>query len=468
MRWSWAQYSNRSLGADNWVPERGEGSDWCNLGLTLVDSLDTLYLMGLRDEFDRAEAWVRDSLSMAGSRDTWQSFFEITILGLRVLGGLLGAFAVSERGVFLERAAELGDRLLAAWGPADGLYPVGEVNVRLGQGRVIRWMGGKGLLPIYYNKHGPQGSDVSLGARGDSYYEYLIKGFLQTRQSERVLFDKWKLAMDEMFKQLTFKSQDGHTYVAKMRASTVVPEFDHLACFVPGMLVLAAEAAPEGALGGDERQHYREAAEEITETCHAMYDTKSGLAPEIVAAEAMYYVHYYTGDPKYRGEAVRILERLPAALREVAREPMLKRVARLAMAHVGEVPALESLAFRMLDWYGYGEISLSVLEKDFQSRRQEVPEDLDQVFEAIDINRDGYVSYLTFLSATLPPAMRKCESLCKVVFGIFDRNKDGAVDADDLTGVFGEEEVCQRIVSEVSYEGTISFQDFKNLLASAV
>jgi len=174
-----------------------------------------------------------------------------------------------------------------------------------------------------------------------------------------------------------------------------------------------------------------------------------------------------TGDTS-KGEAVRILERLPAALREVAREPMLKRVARLAMAHVGEVPALESLAFRMLDWYGYGEISLSVLEKDFQSRRQEVPEDLDQVFEAIDINRDGYVSYLTFLSATLPPAMRKCESLCKVVFGIFDRNKDGAVDADDLTGVFGEEEVCQRIVSEVSYEGTISFQDFKNLLASAV
>ena len=32
------------------------------LGATIVDSLDTLYLMGLMDEFNKAKEWVRLSL----------------------------------------------------------------------------------------------------------------------------------------------------------------------------------------------------------------------------------------------------------------------------------------------------------------------------------------------------------------------------------------------------------------------
>merc|ERR1719230_1053487 len=71
----------------------------------------------------------------------------------------------------------------------------------------------------------------------------------------------------------------------------------------------------------------------MTKTCHMMYATKSGLAPEIVefstgkmrikpadafsllrpeAAEAMYYMHYYTGDPKYRLWASEILQAMHA------------------------------------------------------------------------------------------------------------------------------------------------------------
>ena len=63
---------------------------WFNLGLTLVDSLDTLLIMGLRDEFLEARNWVESSLAVNPDVDV--NLFETTI---RVLGGLLASFHLS-------------------------------------------------------------------------------------------------------------------------------------------------------------------------------------------------------------------------------------------------------------------------------------------------------------------------------------------------------------------------------------
>jgi len=167
-------------------------------------------------------------------------------------------------------------------------------------------------------------------------------------------------------------------------------------------------------------------------------------------------------------EALGILERLPETFRSVATEPMLKRVARLAMAHLGNVGSPERLAFRMLDWHGYGELSISVLEGEFNYRGAKVPKDLEQLFDAININRDGYISYLTFLSVTLPLAMRTDEKLCQVAFSIFDRGKDGFIDAADLEGVFGDEAACRSILAEVTAAGRLSFRCFARLMGAAV
>ena len=39
--------------------------NWFGLGLTLIDSLDTMYVMNLRDEFDEAKDWVAEHLSFS-------------------------------------------------------------------------------------------------------------------------------------------------------------------------------------------------------------------------------------------------------------------------------------------------------------------------------------------------------------------------------------------------------------------
>merc|ERR1719265_2525456 len=81
-----------------------------------------------------------------------------------------------------------------------------------------------------------------------------------------------------MMQRLVRTSHDGHVYVGKEISGKMVHEFDHLACFVAGMLVQGLHELP----GGTVPESYGKTAAEITKTCWAMYGTKSGMAPEIV------------------------------------------------------------------------------------------------------------------------------------------------------------------------------------------
>lgn len=105
-------------GQDELLPLSKTGSKWFNLGLTLVDALDTLLLLHLDAEFEEARKWVARSLNVAS--DEAVNLFETTI---RVLGGLLAAFHLSGGDeLFLFRAAELGIRLEPAFDSPSGVW----------------------------------------------------------------------------------------------------------------------------------------------------------------------------------------------------------------------------------------------------------------------------------------------------------------------------------------------------------
>jgi len=168
-------------------------------------------------------------------------------------------------------------------------------------------------------------------------------------------------------------------------------------------------------------------------------------------------------------EAITIRERLPETLRAVGKEPMLKRVARQIFAHdaCGKTCIAERIAYQMLDSYGYGEISIGVLEKDFLKRGADTPEDIEELFDAIDLNRDGYIGTLAFLSATLPAAVCNDENLCRVAFAMLDRGKDGFIDAEDLENTFGHERgspICKGALLDVCDDGWLSFEQFVQLM----
>ena len=95
------------------------------MGVTLVDSLDTLWIMGMKDEFEEAKEWVKNELSFSHA-DT-VSMFETTI---RELGGLISAYDLSGDQVFLDKAKELGDLLMPAFDTGE-FHPLPSISNHL-------------------------------------------------------------------------------------------------------------------------------------------------------------------------------------------------------------------------------------------------------------------------------------------------------------------------------------------------
>jgi hypothetical protein len=64
MRHCWNGYKQHAWGFDELKPQSGRGqNNWGGMGVTLLDSLDTLWLMGMREEFEEATEWVEQHLN---------------------------------------------------------------------------------------------------------------------------------------------------------------------------------------------------------------------------------------------------------------------------------------------------------------------------------------------------------------------------------------------------------------------
>ena len=124
MRHAWSGYRTYAWGRDELKPQSKVGADpWGGIGCTLVDALDTLWLMGLRSEFEEAARWAKEKLTFAHAGTV--STFETTI---RELGGLLAAHDLSGDAGLLARAEEIGSKLVRAF--AGGAMTSGQVGLR--------------------------------------------------------------------------------------------------------------------------------------------------------------------------------------------------------------------------------------------------------------------------------------------------------------------------------------------------
>jgi len=98
---AWKAYTQYAWGKDEVNPVSHTGSSTLfSMGLTIVDSLDTLWIMGLREEYQRARGWVAENLDIERKSNT-VSLFECTI---RILGGLLGIFHLTGDKMYLDKA----------------------------------------------------------------------------------------------------------------------------------------------------------------------------------------------------------------------------------------------------------------------------------------------------------------------------------------------------------------------------
>src|ERR1044072_5214513 len=134
MAWAWDQYREDAWGKDEIKRVSGGNSSFPikkgpHLGLSIVEALDTLWLMGLDSRCEAGVNWIKANLDF--DVDGEGSVFETTI---RLLGGLLSAHLACGDRVLLEKARGLADRLLPAFATPTG-FPYRFVNLRHRAGR---------------------------------------------------------------------------------------------------------------------------------------------------------------------------------------------------------------------------------------------------------------------------------------------------------------------------------------------
>ncbi|CAI6338501.1 unnamed protein product [Periconia digitata] len=111
---SWDGYRKFAWLEDELKPQSNTSRNpFAGWGATLVDALDTLWIMGLKDEFDEAAKAV-DQIDFTTTTRSDIPLFETTI---RYLGGLLAAYDISGKKYknLLTKAEELAEILLSAF-----------------------------------------------------------------------------------------------------------------------------------------------------------------------------------------------------------------------------------------------------------------------------------------------------------------------------------------------------------------
>jgi mannosyl-oligosaccharide alpha-1,2-mannosidase len=131
MRWAWRQYRERAWGKDQIKPLSGGTESFPlkdhHLGLTIVEALDTLWVMGLDEEFRDGVEWVKRNLDF--DVDGEVSVFETSI---RLVGGLLSAWHACGDPVLLAKARDCAERLMPSFAASPLGIPHRFVNLRKG------------------------------------------------------------------------------------------------------------------------------------------------------------------------------------------------------------------------------------------------------------------------------------------------------------------------------------------------
>jgi mannosyl-oligosaccharide alpha-1,2-mannosidase len=334
---AWTGYQDHAWMADGLMSLSGSRKNqFCGWSATLVDALDTLYIMGFETEFEEA---LNATLTIDFGRNGQQcevNLFESTI---RYLGGMLAAYDLSRDARLLPKLIELGDLLLTAFQTSNGMpclhcklategvvvesgpSPLADVGslylefARLAQvtederymsivdslsqifARAQNQSSIPGLWPEWILANSTDGEDAQvarysnrygLGALSDSTYEYLVKTHLLLGRTTTIYKTMWKSASTKIKQHILFRpflpSLNGTNIILpgivtkeSEQNATLETRTEHLACFSGGMFAMAARIF-------NEPDHFS-IGEQITKGCVWAYNNSvTGIMPETFTA----------------------------------------------------------------------------------------------------------------------------------------------------------------------------------------
>ncbi|PNY25799.1 alpha-1,2-Mannosidase [Tolypocladium capitatum] len=285
---SYDAYRTHAWMRDELMPVSGRHKDpFGGWAATLVDSLDTLWIMGFKDEFAVASA-AACTIDWADTTARAANLFETTI---RHLGGLLSAYDLSGDRALLDKALELGEMLYHGFDTPNRMpgFWLNFEEARTGQlvaglndpsaspaslcveftrlsqltgdpkfydatDRVTRFLErtqNETLLPgmwpttLDFQNEQAVSSQFTLGALADSLYEYLPKMHALLGGVDDTYEKMYRVSMDTAVRHLLFRpmlpDQKDVLFTGDWHANAAdkfMPNSQHLTCFVGGMFGL--------------------------------------------------------------------------------------------------------------------------------------------------------------------------------------------------------------------------------------
>ncbi|KAL4970751.1 glycoside hydrolase family 47 protein [Aspergillus stella-maris] len=328
---AWNGYKNNAWLRDELSPlSGGYRNSFAGWAATLVDSLDTLVIMGLMDEFEEA-LQALERIDFTTTESIQINVFETNI---RYLGGLLGANDLTESKypILLQKATEIADFLYGSFDTRNrmpqsrwewtrsaagmSIKPSGNTilaelgSLNLEFTRMTQLTGDQkyfdaiqrisdklesaqketqvpGLWPMLVDAHNMRFNDprYTIGGMADSTYEYLPKEHLllegRTQQYQRMYESAIKPIKERLlFRPMTKDGKDilfsGNLYApTKHSRRTIEPQAEHLKCFLGGTIGIGAKVFS--------RNEDLSTARKLTDGCIWAYDIMpTGIMPEIM------------------------------------------------------------------------------------------------------------------------------------------------------------------------------------------
>ncbi|KAK7749925.1 hypothetical protein SLS53_000507 [Cytospora paraplurivora] len=334
---SWGGYKRNAWMADEVTPLSGEAKNpFGGWAATLVDALDTLWIMGLEDEFEEAVE-AAGTIDFSRTKTDLINVFETTI---RYMGGFLAAYELSGKKyqILLRKAVEVGELLMCAFDTDDRmpiarwdwkLYMTGHAqkhpksvlvselgSLSLEFTKLSQLTGDMkyydavqriadvfeesqdetklpGMWPVLVasSESGPsftEDNQFTLGGMEDSLYEYFPKQYLVLGgvfDQPKKMYEKFIGVAKKHLMRRALNADNipivisGDVKVKVFQDENLnkrvhVPRGQHLTCFVGGMVGLASKIF--------RRPAEMDLAMQLTDGCVWAYNnTATGIMPEI-------------------------------------------------------------------------------------------------------------------------------------------------------------------------------------------
>nr|XP_016931058.1 mannosyl-oligosaccharide alpha-1,2-mannosidase IA-like [Drosophila suzukii] len=323
MKFAWKGYAENAWGfnelnSELGVPHNESVFGSHHIGLSIIDSLDTLFIMGLKEEYEQGRKWVADNFTL-DHIDGYLSVYELTG---RIAGGLLSMYAITGDDVYITQSEYVIRKLLPAfnssmhipharinpaakkaaphsWTPESLLGEIGSLNMEFYytseitghrkyrpvvhhvRDQLDMLFKPRDMYPDYIHPRtalwGPL--KMSMGPKGGGgLYECMLKSWLRSNQLDDQARDLYMKAIHQVINSMVGLSFGGLTYVGELSNFHVIRRMEHSTCFTGGLFALGSQAFYNDSQL--EAKHLQ-LGKDLALTCRESYRrSATGLGPE--------------------------------------------------------------------------------------------------------------------------------------------------------------------------------------------